>query len=312
MTWSSSNAAIASVDGNGLVTTMSAGTAYIYATAVDGSGSRGNCTVTVTNTAHIVSTAEEFASPHNYADSCNDYWAYISEGAESVTVTFDDSTEVEDGFDYLYIYDGSKRLLGTYTGKTLANQSVKVDGDTVLVKLVSDDSGNAYGFGATSVVPYVFEPVAAEGMTFEPNAITMKVNSRTTLYPVFDPINTTNQEVAWSSSNTGIVMVSQDGVITALKEGTAVITATSEDGGYTATVTVRVGTASALGDINNDGDVDAGDAMMILRHVVQIIQLTADEIAVADVNGDGHIDVGDAILILRYDAGFISKFPAEN
>ena len=310
--WSSSNAAVASVDGNGLVTTLGKGTAYIYATAIDGSGSRGSCTVTVTNTVHIVSAVEDFATPHPYEDNCNDYWAFVSEGAERITATFDERTEIEGGFDYLSIYDGNKTLLGTYTDKALAGQTIQVEGDTLLVKLVSDGSGNAYGFAASSIVPYVFRPVAAKGISFAPNAITMRQNSRTTLYPVFDPIDATNQEVSWSSSNAGIVSVSKDGVLTAVSSGTAVITATSLDGGYTASVTVRVGTVSAFGDINNDGDVDGGDAMMILRHVVQLIELNADEKAVADVNGDGRIDVGDAVLVLRYDAGFISKFPAEN
>ena len=46
--WSSSTPGVASVDGNGLVTAVSAGTSVITATATDGSGVKAECQVTVT------------------------------------------------------------------------------------------------------------------------------------------------------------------------------------------------------------------------------------------------------------------------
>ena len=48
VTWSSDNTAVATVDENGVVTGVSAGTATITATAHDGSGVNASCTVTVT------------------------------------------------------------------------------------------------------------------------------------------------------------------------------------------------------------------------------------------------------------------------
>ena len=47
LTWSSSNPAVATVDANGVVTAIAAGTATITATATDGSGKTATCTVTV-------------------------------------------------------------------------------------------------------------------------------------------------------------------------------------------------------------------------------------------------------------------------
>ncbi len=312
--WSSSDDTVAAVDDAGNVTALKKGSAIITATArtTGGVTAGASCTVTVSNTAHFTAAAADFASPHNYPNDCGDYWVYTSEGAERLTVTFSAETSFEPSFDYLYVYDGGKNQIGRYTGTTLAGQSVEIPGDTVIVRLVSGNSGTDYGFAVSAIEPYIFQPVPARGLSFDPTALTMQKNTRTTLYPIFDPIDTTNQEVSWSSSNPEIVSVSLDGVIIALKEGTATITATSADGGFTATVTVRVGTSSPLGDVNNDGDVDAGDAMMVMRYVVQLIDLTTSERSAADVNGDGRISAGDAVLLLRYDAGLITTFPAQN
>ena len=51
-----------------------------------------------------------------------------------------------------------------------------------------------------------------------------------------------------------------------------------------------------LGDVNNDGEVDAQDASLVLQYVAKKI----DSIENADVNDDGVVDAQDASLILQY------------
>ena len=151
ITWSSSDPAIASVDENGLVTALKKGTATITAVAMDGSGMKSTCKVTVSNTAYVCTDPAQLESPHNYDNSCTDVWSYRLDGASSLNVTFDARTEMEDGFDYLYILDGSGKEVGKYTGKELAGKTVSVPGDTVQIRMASDDAGNAWGFKVTSV-----------------------------------------------------------------------------------------------------------------------------------------------------------------
>ena len=149
--WSSSDETIAAVDENGLVTALKKGTATITATALDGNGASAKCTVTVTNSAVICATPEELESEHDYADNFGDFWFYRSEGAAKLLLTFDERTEIEDEFDFLYIFDGAGNQIGKYTGTALAGQTVEVPGDSVKLRLVSDDSGSAWGFKVTKV-----------------------------------------------------------------------------------------------------------------------------------------------------------------
>lgn len=54
------------------------------------------------------------------------------------------------------------------------------------------------------------------------------------------PFNASNKSVTWKSSDSDIATVSAAGKVTAVSSGTAIITATTVDGGYTATCTIRI------------------------------------------------------------------------
>ena len=63
-----------------------------------------------------------------------------------------------------------------------------------------------------------------------------------------------------------------------------------------------------LGDVNEDDKVDFLDAIVVLRHDAEIIQLTDNQMKAAEVNKDSKVDFLDAIMILRYDAEIINGF----
>ena len=65
---------------------------------------------------------------------------------------------------------------------------------------------------------------------------------------------------------------------------------------------------TAMGDVNEDDKVDFLDAIVVLRHDAEIIQLTENQMKAAEVNKDGKVDFLDAIMILRYDAEIIDSF----
>ena len=61
--------------------------------------------------------------------------------------------------------------------------------------------------------------------------------------------------------------------------------------------------AGLLGDINNNGVVDAEDAILALRYSMGIIDDTGLVLENGDMNFDGIVDETDALLILRLTMG---------
>ncbi len=149
--WSSSASDIASVDQNGLVTAHKKGEATIRVDAKDGSNKYDTCKIIVSNNGVIANSVSELESAHNYPVNCTDFWKYTSEGAANLEVTFDERTNIEDGFDYIYIYDKNGAKIGTYTGTELAGKTIFINGDTVRIQLDSDDSGTEWGFKVTDI-----------------------------------------------------------------------------------------------------------------------------------------------------------------
>ena len=65
------------------------------------------------------------------------------------------------------------------------------------------------------------------------------------------------------------------------------------------------------GDVNNDGNIDTADAVLVLQYAAGLISDGDLNTKAANVNGDSEIDTADAVLLLQYAAGLIQNFPVE-
>lgn len=157
-------------DGSYEVKALKRGETSIVCFANDGSGKSQSFKVNVNSTLYDVTDIKDFTSSNpegtkTYAANSQDSWSYHVDGISKMEVTFDDKTKVENGKDYIYLYnkngkkllyDGDKLAAGEtekgYTGTQLAGKTVTVIGDTIRVQIVSDDGGEFYGFGVKSVV----------------------------------------------------------------------------------------------------------------------------------------------------------------
>lgn len=66
-----------------------------------------------------------------------------------------------------------------------------------------------------------------------------------------------------------------------------------------------------LGDVSRNGAIQAWDASLILRHMVELVTLSSRQLDVADVSGDGSVSAMDASYVLQYVTRLITHFPAE-
>lgn len=83
--------------------------------------------------------------------------------------------------------------------------------------------------------------VAVQGVSITPTTATLTAIGETlTLTPQITPSDASNKSVTYLSDNESVATVSDTGVVTAVANGTAVITVTTADGNKTATCTVTV------------------------------------------------------------------------
>lgn len=82
--------------------------------------------------------------------------------------------------------------------------------------------------------------VRATGIALDKASASIREGSTVALTPIFTPSNASNKNVSWSTSSKYVATVDENGVVTGVSEGTATITATAEDGGYTASCVVTV------------------------------------------------------------------------
>lgn len=105
--------------------------------------------------------------------------------------------------------------------------------------------------------------VNVTGITVEPTTGTIKEGKSITLTAKITPTNATNKNVKWTSSDETVATVNSAGVVTGIKEGTATITATTEDGNKTAKIEIKVEkvevTPTDPDDENKDNNQNSND-----------------------------------------------------
>lgn len=85
--------------------------------------------------------------------------------------------------------------------------------------------------------------VPVTGITLSQKTATMKVGETKIITATVAPENATNKDITATSDNGEVVTFGIDGTVKALKEGTANITGTTVDGGFTASCAVTVTSA---------------------------------------------------------------------
>jgi len=120
------------------------------------------------------------------------------------------------------------------------------------------------------------ETVHVTGVSLNKNSTSLEEGATEQLTATVTPSNATDQSVSWSSNNTSVATVNSSGQITAVSAGTATITVTTTDGGYTDTCTVTV-TAPTYTQYRVVTTMEAGKSYLIGNGESGTIYLLSNE-----------------------------------
>lgn len=145
----------------------------------------------------------------------------------------------------------------------------------------------------SSGVPYeVIYPVSSIEITGPDK--TLKKGETAQLAAEFTPLEATNKNVTWISINEDVATVSENGLVTAASNGTAVIRAVTEDGGYSAEFEVECTVPVESITIDNKTDSVYEDSYKFFNYVVTPsnadlteITFSSSDSSIAEINNDG-------------------------
>ena len=210
--WSSSNPDVAMVDSTGVVTAVEGGTATITAKSEDG-GKTAQCDVTV----RVPVTGVSLSKTTDLL---------LPGGADDLTAIIAPS----DATDKAVVWSSSEP--DAVTVDTDGNISAVSIG-TAIITVKTHDGGFSASCNITVKIPVT-------GISLDKTSVNMATSTQTSLHAQIQPENATDKNIFWNSSNPSIATVNSQGVISALSVGSTTITATTEDGGFSASCGISV------------------------------------------------------------------------
>ena len=270
--WTSNNEEAATVDENGLVTAVAVGGATITATAIDGSGVYGTCSITVTakpkttdysidatvntqvttnSTSDVVFTNSPVTVTINKNTSTTNANNYVASGTSAHTRVYSGQRfTISAGgtsISKIVIHGTSDKGVSGFTSPTWTNASKSYDGTEVtltptdsdsdvycIVSATSSFSGITVTCGDNSVDPVYPTAITVTGT----NQITIGQTSQLSIG--YTPEDTNVKNVTYTSSNTSVATVSATGLVTGVATGSATIIATAEAANGTVSNTFAV------------------------------------------------------------------------
>ncbi len=148
--------------------------------------------------------------------------------------------------------DGTATLTAAVTPDNATNKTVTWESDKTNIATV-DNTGKvtaiaqgtakitatADGKSANCTVTVTAKPVPVTGIELDKTAITLEIDETQTLTATLAPDNATDKTVTWTVAPAGVVSVDDNGNVTAIKDGTATVTATANGKSANCTVTVN-------------------------------------------------------------------------
>jgi Synergist-CTERM protein sorting domain-containing protein len=145
-----------------------------------------------------------------------------------------------------------------------AGKVTAIAAGTATITAKADDSS-----GITATCAVTVTPVYVTGITLSQSSLAMKTGNTSALTATVTPSDATEKTVTWTSSNTAVATV-KDGLVTAVGEGTAEITATAGGKSATCKVTVTKDGGGSSSSSGGGGGCNAGFAGLALLAIVPL------------------------------------------
>ena len=201
--WSSETVSIASVDQNGKVTGKGVGTVRIIATASNGLSD--TCIVSV-----LPVLAQSVAIDETQIN------IGVGETTTASATIYPDNTT-------------NKTITWIVLNPTIASVSSSGVITGIAAGTTTLYAQTYNGLQATCQLVVTQDVVPAISISLS-SSLYLNIDSSYTLLPVFNPINTTNKTVTWTSANPNIATVSNLGKVLGISAGTTTLTATTNNG----------------------------------------------------------------------------------
>ena len=206
LNWTSDNKSVATVDGNGVVTPVKNGTCNITATTADGTNIKGNCSITVDIKPQVI-------------------------GLDKTSYTFNGASNMQLKATILPTQASDTKINWTSDDESIATVNEngvvtpKKKGTCHVIATTADSTA------IKANCEIIVEVVKATSIKIRNNSYSIvSVNQTPSFSPTISPSGTTNKKVKWTSSDEKIAVVSENGIVTPVKNGTCKIIATTADG----------------------------------------------------------------------------------
>lgn len=168
----------------------------------------------------------------------------------------------------------------------------------------SGGQSDSYEIVTIKEMKVVDNVVSVESIAFSDAEISLMAGSVHQVEFTIMPENATNKNVTWTSSNSSVATVNEFGLITAVAEGNAIITAETEDGNKSDEINVVVTPLTSVEFADNNIKVYPNPVQNILQ--LDMGDVNRYEVIVSDMSGN--------ILLSQFDKNQIdfSQFASGN
>lgn len=199
-------------------------------------------------------------------------------------------------------YGGTQLIDATVKGSWYENVASAKEGQSFIGYKETNWSDISRNGSNCRIKAYTSDIEPVGQITLSEHMLAMEAGEKHRLTAEIQPQEAVGSPVIWKSSDESVAVVDENGIVTAVGGGTAVITceAFNGEGKDSCQVTVKY----VLGDVDKNGEITAYDALLVLKDTVGLLEDSLD-MEVADCDKDKQITAYDALLILKHTVGLI-------